>query len=272
MDSFSRDGLHFDVLDAGPADGDPVVLLHGFPQDAHSWDGVRRVLHEAGLRTLAPLQRGYSETARPRARSDYAVRECALDVLALLDTAGIERAHMVGHDWGGMVAWALGGLFPDRVRTLVSLSTPHPAALAHAFTHSTQGLRSWYMAFFQLPLLPELAAGRTLGQTLRRSGLPAEHAARYASRMALPGALTGALNWYRGMPTSMRDPVPPVRVPTTYVWGRDDFALGRTAAEATAQFVQGPYRFVELDAGHWLPETRTAEVSAVLLDRFHHPG
>ena len=108
MDSFRRDGLTFDVRDAGPADGEPVVLLHGFPQDSSAWDRVAPALHQHGLRTLAPDQRGHCATARPRGRTAYTLRETVHDALALLDAAGLKSAHVVGHDWGGIVGWALG--------------------------------------------------------------------------------------------------------------------------------------------------------------------
>src|SRR3978361_2578612 len=130
MDSFSRGDLVFDVRDSGPADGDPVVLLHGFPQDSSSFDRLSPVLHSAGLRTLAPDQRGYSPGARPPGRSAYVMREVVDDVLALLDAAGLDSAHVVGHDWGGIVAWALGAWHPDRIRTLPAISVPHPCARA----------------------------------------------------------------------------------------------------------------------------------------------
>ena len=167
MDSFRRDGLTFDVRDAGPPDGEPVVLLHGFPQDAAAWDAVSPSLHQHGLRTLAPDQRGYSPMARPRGRKHYTLRETTGDVLALLDAAGLESAHVVGHDWGGMVAWALGAWHPDRVRTLTVLSVPHPAAMAKAMVTSTQALKSYYMGLFQLPLLPERLLLARGGKALR---------------------------------------------------------------------------------------------------------
>ena len=267
MQHFERAGLVFDVRDSGPPDGDTVVLLHGFPQDGSSFDRVAPGLHAAGLRTLAPDQRGYSPGARPAGRSAYRTAECVEDVIALLDAAGVDRAHVVGHDWGGAVAWGLAGLFPDRVRSLVVLSTPHPAALTRSFVTSAQGLRSWYMALFQLPWLPELLVAPMLGRSLQDSGLPAADADRYARRMREPGALSAALNWYRAMPFSLRSPIPPSTVPTTYAWGRSDFALGRAAAGRTRDHVTGPYRFAELDAGHWLPETRPDEVVRLVLDR-----
>jgi pimeloyl-ACP methyl ester carboxylesterase len=267
VDDFTRGSLTFEVQDAGPADGEAVVLLHGFPQDPSSFADVVPLLHASGLRTLVPTQRGYRPQARPSHRRDYRTEETAADVLALLDAAGLAQAHLVGHDWGGAQAWALGAWYPDRVSSLTVLSTPHPAAMAASLVTGGQAVRSWYMGLFQLPVAPELLVGRSLGGTLRGSGLPAAHVERYCRAMAEPGALTGALNWYRGLPFSVRPAVGPVDVPTTYVWGRHDFALGRAAAEGTAAHVRGPYRFVELDAGHWLPEVCPEDVAEAVLAR-----
>jgi pimeloyl-ACP methyl ester carboxylesterase len=272
VDSFERDGLRFDVRDGGPSDAEVVALLHGFPQDCTAWDDVTPVLHEAGLRTLAPDQRGYSPGARPSRRTAYSTGEGAGDLIALLDAAGAGRAHVVGHDWGGVVAWVAGCRYPERVASLVVLSAPHPAAMTRALTRSAQSLRSWYIVLFQLPVLPELLLRHALRRTLTSGGLPDDRARHYSSRMREPGALTGALNWYRGLPSSLLTPVRDCPVPTTYVWGREDFALGRVAAEATGRQVAAPYRFVELAAGHWLPETRPREVASVILDRVLGPG
>ena len=269
MDNFERSGLRFDVLDAGPSDGEAIVLLHGFPQQPSCYDGVTRRLHDAGLRTLVPTQRGYRATSRPRQRRDYRTKELTDDVLALLDTAGIQRAHIVGHDLGAAPAWGMGGWHPDRVASLVVLSTPHPAAMVDAFRHSSQVLRSWYIGFFQLPLLPEVLTRRMLAKGLRDSGLPEQHVKTYVYAMADPGAMTGGLNWYRGLPFSMRESFGRIRVPTTYIWGRHDFALNRYAAEATAKFVTGPYEFVDLDSGHWLPETEPDAVAEAIMKRVH---
>jgi pimeloyl-ACP methyl ester carboxylesterase len=259
VDSFRRDGLTFDVRDAGPPDGEPVVLLHGFPQDSAAWDQVAPALHRAGLRTLAPDQRGYSPMARPRGRGRYRLRETTADVLALLDAAGLESAHVVGHDWGGIVGWALGAWHPDRVRTLTALSVPHPAAMAKAMVTSDQALRSSYVFAFQLPFLPERlllsGGGRPLRRMLRGGGLSREAAAHYVGRMREPGALSAALGWYRALPLSRLDRVGTVHVPTLHVWSTGDAFLGRAATEATAQFVDAPYRLEVLEGiSHWIPE------------------
>jgi pimeloyl-ACP methyl ester carboxylesterase len=268
MDSFSRGDLVFDVRDSGPADGDPVVLLHGFPQDSSAFDRLSPPLHSAGLRTLAPDQRGYSPGARPTGRSAYVMREVVDDVLALLDAAGLSSAHVVGHDWGGIAAWALAAWHPWRVRTLTALSVPHPAAMMHAMAHSDQALRSSYIGFFQLPAVPEgvllAGGGAVLRRMLRQGGLPDDRVEEYVDRMREPGALTAALNWYRAMPLAARTPVGAVRVPTLHVWGAGDAFLGRAATEASAEFVDAPYVLEVLeDVNHWIPELapeRTAEL------------
>jgi pimeloyl-ACP methyl ester carboxylesterase len=268
VDSYRRDGLTFDVRDAGPGDGEPVVLLHGFPQDSTAWDRVAPALHQHGLRTLAPDQRGYSPGARPRGRAAYRLRETVGDVLALLDAAGLASAHVVGHDWGGLVGWALGAWHPDRVRTLTALSVPHPGAMARAMVTSDQALRSSYIGLIQLPLLPErliLAGnGAALRRTLTEGGLPDDTVDSYVRRMQEPGALSPALAWYRALPWIARDPVGRVRVPTLHVWSTGDAYLGRAATEDTARFVAAPYRLEVLDdVSHWIPELapdRTAEL------------
>ncbi|MFK5644981.1 alpha/beta fold hydrolase [Ornithinimicrobium sp. LYQ121] len=272
MDSFAHDGLRFDVLDGGPTDGEVVVLLHGFPQDATAWAGVAPLLHEAGLRTLAPHQRGYSGGARPRRVTAYRMEHLVGDVLALLDAAGVERAHVVGHDWGGGVAWALAEQHPDRVASLVVLSTPHPAAMLWAVRHADQGRRSWYMLALQLPVLPERGLARMLRRGgLARSGVPVEQDRRYAARLGRARDLRGPVNWYRAMlrPSVGRRPGRGgrVTVPTTYVWGSRDPFLGRAAAERTAQHVVGDYRFVEVAAGHWLPERQVELVAREVMAR-----
>ena len=269
MWQYERDGLTFDVYDTGPREGAVVLLLHGFPQDHTSWDGVTPRLHAAGLRTLTPDLRGYSPGARPLDRAAYRMGEVVADLVALLDAAGVDRAHVVGHDWGGSAAWALTGRHPGRVASLTVLSTPHPAAMRWAWTHTRQALTSWYMLFFQLPWLPERLSGPRLPEFLRRTGVPEEQVRRYAARLAEPGALTAALGWYRGIPATMRagGGGGRTRVPTTYVWGRHDVALDRPAAEKTAEFVSAPYEFVELDAGHWLPENEPDAVAEAVVAR-----
>lgn len=270
MHAFDRDGLTFDVQDGGPPDGDVAVLLHGWPGGARTWDRVSPDLHQAGLRTLVPDQRGYSPGARPPGRRAYALTELVADVVALLDAAGLTSVHLVGHDWGGAVAWALAAHQPQLVTSLTVLSTPHPRAMARSFRSSDQALRSAYMAAFQVPFVPErlllAAGGAPLRAVLRRSGLPGHLADAYVDRMQEPGALGASLAWYRALLVSRED-TPEITVPTRYLWSTGDAALGRRAAELTAEQVVGPYRFDVVEgASHWLPEERPELVAAAIVE------
>jgi pimeloyl-ACP methyl ester carboxylesterase len=277
VDSFRRNGLVFDVRDSGPAEGEPVLLLHGFPQDGTAFDAVLPRLHEAGLRTLVPDQRGYSPGARPAGRRAYRLAETVADAVALLDAAGVERAHVVGHDWGGAVAWALGAAHAGRVRTITSLSTPHPAAMTRSLVTSDQALRSYYMALFNVPALPErlmlARGGEPLRRALLRGGLPPERAEHYVARMREPGALSGALGWYRALPWGVQEPVGTVRVPTLHVWSTGDTFLGRAATEASAAHVDAPYRLEVLEGTpHWLPELAADRVAELVTEHVRaHP-
>lgn len=273
---YHRGSLTFDVVAGGPPEGELVVLLHGFPQGAGCWRDVVPALHAAGFRTLAPDQRGYSPGARPVGSAAYRTRALLDDVLALLDSVEAPRAHVVGHDWGGAVAWAMAAVAPERVSTVAVVSTPHPGAMRRAALHG-QLLRSWYMALFQVPGLAErlLAPGRRGWASVARD-LPPDFAAAYAERMSDRAARVAALAWYRALPAELARPsvlVGPVDVPTLYVWGDADPALGGAAARATRDFVRGPYRFEVLaGAGHWIPETRPVDLAAALLEHLtRHP-
>lgn len=271
ISSLDHDGLTFDVIDSGPEDGEPVVLLHGFPERASSWDLVSPLLHAAGLRTYALDQRGYSPGARPRRRRDYALPRLVGDAHALVQRIG-GSAHVVGHDWGGGVAWSLAGRHPGTVRTLTSASTPHPGALLTAMVRSRQLRDSWYMGLFQLPWLPERLisrGGERFDTMLRKGGMSESDVARFHREILDDGALTGGLNWYRAMPLA-----PPswgrdrVTVPTTYVWSDRDVALGRWAAEHTADWVDADYRFVELaGVSHWIPRRAPEALAAEIIRR-----
>ena len=264
--------LAFDAVAFGEEDGELVLLLHGFPQDHTCWRHVWPDLVEAGYRVVAPDQRGYSTGARPEGAAAYAMPALTGDVLGMLDALGADRAHLVGHDWGAAVAWQVAARHPDRVRTLTAVSVPHPLAFRDALaTDEDQRRRSQYMRRFQSPDAEQalLADDAELG--LRRffdGGGDTVDVERYVEQMREPGRLTAALNWYRAMGRDTVEGLPPVTVPTLYVWSDGDLALGRTAAEATGRQVEGPYRFVELPGvSHWVPEQAPEALSALVLEQ-----
>lgn len=258
-------GSHtFDAVDHGPVDGEPVLLLHGFPETSWSWRFVQPGLADAGYRSVAPDLRGYSKGASPSDPAEYRVETLVGDVVGFADHLGWDSFHLVGHDWGGALAWHVAGRHPDRLRTLTVVSTPHPVAFdaAKKTGPSTDGddqaAKSSYIDLFRTPGSEEIIladGGDTFRQSLEAIGLDSESAAHYAARFERPVDLVGPLNWYRGADPTDSEGLGPITTPTLYVWSTDDAALGRTAAEATAAQVDGPYRFEVLEGvSHWILE------------------
>lgn len=271
LTEYGNDGLVFDVRDEGPIDGTPIVLLHGFPQRASSWDAVVPYLHELGARTFAPDQRGYSPRARPRRRRDYRAPALISDVHALVTAIG-EPVHLVGHDWGAAGAWGVAARHPDALVTLTAVSVPHPAAFTRAMVRSSQILKSYYIALFQLPFLPEWLLSRRGGigeWLLRNSGMTTEMLEAYYEEMVDDGAMAGALAWYRALPlTSIRSFPSTVSVPTTLIWSDQDIAITRKAVDLTERFVTGDYQLEVMDgSSHWLPNEEPAELAALIARR-----
>ncbi|HEY2224952.1 alpha/beta fold hydrolase [Actinomycetospora sp.] len=257
MTGFTRGALSFDVADGGPPDADEtVLLLHGFPQTSRSWGPVAERLHGAGLRTLAPDQRGYSPGARPSGRAAYRVEHLVDDAAALITSSGAGSVHVVGHDWGAVVAWALAAHRPELVRTVTGVSVPHAAAFLRGMLHGPQLLHSWYMGAFQLPWLPETLLGdeARMAAILRRTGAGAEAARRDAA--ALSGAMTGPINWYRALPLAAPAFTRrPVQRPSLMVWSDGDEFITRSAVDQNPRFVLAPYRLEVLPGvSHWIPE------------------
>ncbi|HXY91537.1 MAG TPA: alpha/beta hydrolase [Acidimicrobiia bacterium] len=251
----------------GPADGELVLLLHGFPETSVEWRHQLPVLAGAGYRAVAPDQRGYAPGARPLAVEEYRVEKLAADVVGFADALGADRFHVVGHDWGGAVAWILAGNHGARLRTMTAVSTPHPTALSDSIATGEQRERSSYMLWFREPSAEDTFLendAQVLRGLYEATGVPPDAAAEYLDVLTERDALTGALNWYRA--NDFRAPIGEVTVPTMYVWSTDDVALGREAAEATAAHVTGPYRFEVLEGvSHWIPEAAPDALDALLL-------
>ena len=260
--------LSFDVDVDGPAAAPVVLLLHGFPQTSHSWRLVRPWLTD--FRVVAPDQRGYSPGARPSSVEDYRLPVLVSDALGLLDALGVERAHVVGHDWGAAVAWQLGARHASRVHTLTTVSVPHPRAFIEALrTDDDQRQRSLYMRDFAKPGYDEelLADGATLLRSLFGGTPAAVDVEHLVGRAREPGALAAWLRWYAAQRLEDIVDTPAVEVPTLHVWSDGDAALGRAGATGTADWVTGPYRFEVLEGvTHWVPEQAADRLGALLLE------
>ncbi|HSZ37814.1 MAG TPA: alpha/beta hydrolase [Acidimicrobiales bacterium] len=267
-------GFTFSGRACGPHDGRRVLCLHGFPQTSWAWRDELWALGHAGYRAIAPDQRGYCGGARPPETSDYGTEYLVGDVIALADSMEMEYFDLVGHDWGGLLAWIVAERFPYRVRSLCVVSTPHPLALQRALAGSdpAQAVASGTTSSLQEADEPERLLlgpdgdGSGLRRMLRETGLDDDDADMYATELSEPGALTAALNWYRAMSPSTLVDLEPVRVPTMYVWSTGDAAIGRAAAEGTKEYVQGPYTFEVLEgASHWIPETASERLCELLV-------
>ena len=271
----TANGLEFDVEMAGHRDHPLVLMLHGFPQTNHTWRHQLGGLAEAGYFAVAPNQRGYSAGARPAGRDSYATKLLVDDALAMAASLGHETFHVVGHDWGGQLAWLLAALHADRILSLTVLSRPHPAAFAQAMrSDAKQSERSKHHRAFQDPntaaRLLENDAAR-LRRALSDQGVPVADVAAYLSVLNDHEALDAAVNWYRATATgdsALAAPnIPPVDVSTLYIWGDADATVGSIAAHATGEFVTGRYRFeVLLNVGHFVTDQAGERVTQLLLE------
>ncbi|GGW42517.1 haloalkane dehalogenase [Streptomyces lucensis JCM 4490] len=265
----------FDACAAGPPDGRPVLLLHGFPQTGLAWRRQIKALAAHGCLVVAPDQRGYSPGVRPRRPGDYRMSLLVDDVVAITEELGWPAFDLAGHDWGGAVAWWTAHAHPGRVRTLTAVSTPHPGALAAALrTDEDQRGRSRYMIDWrETPATEErmLAHDARELRALYAGKVPQDGVEAYVRHLSRPGALTAALNWYRaGRPDGA---IGAVEVPTLYVWSTRDSAFGPAPARETERWVDGPYRFETLPGvSHWIPEEAPDTLSRLLLEHLAAHG
>ena len=266
-------GLEFDCSLAGPPDGAPVLLLHGFGVSRHFWDRQVPALGDAGYFAIAPDQRGYSPGARPDPKDLDAYRVDrlvgdALDIVAAAGHGG-SRFHLVGHDWGGSLSWIIAARYPERLRSLSMLSRPHPASFlrALALPDGEQKRRSGHhTAFLEPDAVPKLLANNCewLRSRHLRQGVPAAATDAYMSVLGNEAALEAALAWYRS--SRPRQELGPTTVPTLYIWGDADDTVGRVAAEGTGEFIDAPYQFEVLPGvGHYAADQVPDTVNALLL-------
>ena len=268
-------GLRFHVVEAGPPGGPPVVLLHGFPELWYGWRRQIGPLAAAGHRVIAPDQRGYNTSDKPEGVAAYRVDTLAADVVGLLDALGLERAAIVGHDWGAVVAWWLALAHPERVSRLAILNVPHPLVMRrHLLRSPRQMLRSWYVFFFQIPGLPERFLARdgfaSLARAVRggRRGTCTDgDLVVYREAWAQPGALTAMVNWYRGALRAGGARLPRLRVgvPTLVLWGARDRFLGREMAAPSAALCDDGRLEVFETATHWLQHDEAEAVNERLV-------
>ena len=275
--SVVTNGIRLEVARAGPEGGPPTILLHGFPEDWSCWRRQIGPLAGAGLDVLAPDQRGYGRSDKPPGVAAYSLDTLADDVLGLIESTGRPSASLVGHDWGGVVAWWVAIRHPERVDRLAIVNAPHPVAFRrYTRTHPAQLLRSWYVFAFQIPRLPEAmfrrrdwrALVRALRETSRPGTFTGADFDHYRRVWSEPGAITSMVDWYRA---ALRHPPGPtaeprVRVPTLMIWGTDDHFIERGVAEASLALCDSArLEWIE-GATHWVQHEEPDRVNLLLFD------
>lgn len=259
-------GVGIEVAVDGPADGRPVLLMHGWPDSHRLWRHQVAALTEAGYRTIAPDLRGFGDSDKPQDVEAYKLAHSVADMVAVLDAADVEQAAVVAHDWGAVAAWGLTAFVPDRVERLAALSVGHPKAFGDAGFE--QRMRSLYMLLFNIPVVAEQWFGRFGPQML------ASHKDRdeVIANLERPGALTASFGWYRANahPRTLINPppdLPPIRCPVMGVWSRGDIALTEKQMSGSQAYLEGSWRYERIeDAAHWLQLDAPDEVNRLLLD------
>lgn len=268
MRSVTGDGVTLAVLDEG--EGAPVLLLHGFPDSSHVWRHQVPALVDAGMRAIAPDLRGFGESDKPEAVEDYAIARSVADMGAVLDALGVERAHVVGHDWGAALAWMLAAFVPERVERLVAMSVGHPNTLRERTIEQRE--KAWYQLLFQFTGVAEELLIRDDWKLLREFARGDGDLERYVADFSRPGALTAGLNWYRANASPQRElearpPFPAVAAPTLGLWSSGDHYLTEDRMLASAKHVTGPWRYERIEnASHWLQLDAPERVNEVLLE------
>lgn len=274
-------GVRLHTVQAGPEDGPLVILLHGFPECWYGWHRQLGPLATAGYRVVVPDQRGYNLSEKPSGVSSYHIRELAADIVGLVDALGYEQATVAGHDWGAAVAWWLGLEYPDRLSKLCIVNVPHPTVFEHTLRSSwSQRKNSWYVAWFQLPVLPELTSrignywllANALNASSRPDAFTETDLNRYRLAWSQPGAMSGMIHWYRAIVRARPQPVrQQVDTPTRMLWGAGDAFLDSEMAHRSIEYcTDGELQVVE-DATHWILHEEPALVVETLLDLLDSP-
>jgi pimeloyl-ACP methyl ester carboxylesterase len=283
----TANGVHLHTVLAGDPYGTPIVFLHGFPDFWYGWHNQIPFFAQRGYRVIAPDQRGYNLSDKPKNIEDYRISILATDVKALIEALGYERVHLVGHDWGAAVAWWVATMYPERLITLNILNVPYPTVMMKQLQSGdlSQLLKSWYMFFFQIPGLPEALVSvdgyARMGDILKRTSNPGsfsdEDIALYRQAWAQPGAMTASINWYRAMFRSASearqvakqnalDSGRKIQTPTLILWGEKDAFLGTSLARESLKVVENGELVFFPKSTHWIQHDEPDDVNQYLLE------
>ena len=270
-------GIKLHVVQQGPENGELVLLLHGFPEFWYGWSNQLSDLANKGFRVWAPDQRGYNLSDKPKKVKDYRMDQLAADVAGLIKASGKEKVILVGHDWGGIVAWRVAREYPELLHKLIILNAPHEIAMGNQIVrHPLQLVKSSYIAFFQLRGLPERVFGmsnwkvleKTLVNSSQQGTFTEEQLKNYRVAWSQPGAMRSMINWYRALVNKPTKPAIPSRVtvPTLVIWGAKDQFLGPELDRKSLEFCDNVQGILVGEATHWVHHEEPDRVSNLMID------
>lgn len=262
----SINGHSLNVLVEG--EGEPVLLLHGFPDSNYLWRGVIPRLTEAGYKVIAPDQRGFGESDAPEGKEHYDMDLIAKDAVSVLDELGIQKAKLVAHDWGAMIGWLLAGKYPERFESYITISVGHPKAYASAgFEQKKKG---WYVLFFQMEGISEKAMRAKDWALFKKTVGNHPEVDHWIEDLSRPGRFTAGINWYRAnLSKLMKTEFPRVSIPVFGIWSTDDVALAEDQMVSSAAFVDAPWQYERLeDTSHWIPVDAPEALSRLIIDYY----
>lgn len=273
LEKVKANGLSFNVALAGPVDGIPVILLHGFPDAWFGWRPQIERLSKSGFRVIAPDQRGYNTSDKPESIDEYRIDNLVEDVVSIASELGHEKFALAGHDWGAGVAWMVALKYRDRVSHLSILNVPHPKVFqSYVRKQFSQMLKSWYILFFQVPRLPEILSRMNNWYVVlnQMPGLDEEEKEEYRKAWSQPGAFTAMLNWYRAAvrhePKELGEAI--LDIPTLIIWGKEDRYLDYEMAELSLDYLSNGSLKLLQDASHWVMYDESEKVSSLLIEHF----
>ena len=247
--------------------GETVILLHGFPSTSHMWHELIDFLSNENYRVIAPNQRGYSQGARPSEISEYHIDNLVQDVLDIADAMDADKFHLIGHDWGSAVGWAVTATNKDRILTWTALSVPHLDAFGDAIVNDErQEEKSYYIDIFRMKFIPELYFKFLNYRNLKNiwSSSSEMQIEKYMNVFGQRKAITGALNWYRANEFDRK--IGDIYVPTLMIYGLNDAAIAEKGVDETEKYIKAPYTLKKLNVSHWIMQESFEEVSVFILD------
>ena len=252
--------LTFDCRVSGSKDDELVVLLHGWPESSYMWIDLIQDISKFGFYCIAPNMRGYSDGARPKGKKNYTLNRLSQDILNIVKSVEKKKFHLIGHDWGAVIGWKVVHDHSGFILSWSALSVPHVKAFGYAILNDPiQQKKSQYVKKFQIPFFPEMKLRKNDFELFRKlwKHSSKEEVQDYLSIFRNKKALTASLNYYRANAKIFADvSIGNISVPTLFIWGEHDLAIGEVSVELGHQYIKGYYKFVKLDAGHWLIQTK----------------